>query len=85
MTATIGMGAVREFDYTRVQVPLVVLRVLTEGQVERLGILIAGYNAETAELSTDSWNPDSVLFTLFDAQKRPMLHGLIEPGGSAHT
>lgn len=82
---SVGMEAVRTHDYTPVQVPLVILRTLTEAQVERIGILIAGFHASSAELRTDSWMPDAVLFALRGRTGEVILNGLIEPDGHAHT
>lgn len=85
MSSTPGIADVRAHDYTPVQVPLVLLRTLTEAQVERIGILVAGFHATSVELRTDSWSPDNVLFALRGRLGDALINGLIEPDGSAHT
>lgn len=70
---------------TRVSVPLVMLETITPEQVARLRILIEGFKPESVSLFMDSWIPGAVSFALLDAKEVPIIGGLIEPDGSAHT
>jgi hypothetical protein len=72
-------------DAVSVRVPASVLLSMTEEQRERIEVLVRGFNASAVELIRDSWQADSVLFTLRDNEGAHLLSGLIEADGCAHT
>ena len=82
MTTQVDVG------HTPVRVPLGVLQIITDAQVERLEVLLVGYKPINVTLLADSMMDGAILFTLFESRNgviQSTLHGLIEPDGSCHT
>lgn len=75
---------------TPVSAPLKVLLKLTEPQVRRLEVLIAGFKPDRVTLHPDDWSSDgpNIQFGLWKFEgsgERMFFNGLIEPDGRAHT
>jgi len=73
-------------DYVPIQASLAILDRLTEEQRVRLRTLVTDFSdTQRVVLTSDSWSPDNVMFTLVGPMDRHVLSGMIEPDGSSHT
>ena len=73
-------------DYVPIQASLAILDRLTEEQRVRLRTLVTDFSdTQRVVLTSDSWSPDNVMFTLVGVFDRHVLSGMIEPDGSSHT
>lgn len=79
------MATKSSIDFVPVHLPLGMIEDVNEDQIERLRVLADRDDVHSIDVMRDLWMDGAILFTLRDHLRDPILHGLIEPDGCAHT